>query len=159
MLIPQLIEIIVDSLGKDLFSNASFFAERLLCETDTEDVRYLLGKAYIGKIDKQIITLQLILNFHTGEGKYHKAFYILKDSKKDQNRYILAQVCLKLNRLVEGERALLTDKHFSKNILSKDLESVIPNGSAGYFLLGLITEKLGVRKKKSYLTKNYILNI
>jgi hypothetical protein len=49
-----------------------------------------------------------------------------------------------MNKLVEGERALLTDKHFSKNILSKEVESVIPNGSAGYYLLGMITEKIGV---------------
>jgi anaphase-promoting complex subunit 3 len=53
-------------------------------------------------------------------------------------------VCLKLNKLVEAERALLTDKYFSKNILSKEVEGIIPNGAAGYYLLGLITEKLGV---------------
>jgi len=46
---------------------------------------------------------------------------------------------------VEAEKALLTDKLFCKNIMSKELESVIPNGSAGYYLLGIITEKLGVR--------------
>ncbi len=69
---------------------------------------------------------------------------MLRDTRSNQCRYLFAQICLKLNRLVEGERALLTDKHFSKNILSKELESVIPNGSAGYYLLGLITEKLGV---------------
>jgi len=50
-----------------------------------------------------------------------------------------------LNKLVEAERALLTDKHFSKNILSIELESVVPNGSAGYYLLGLVCEKLGVK--------------
>jgi hypothetical protein len=46
---------------------------------------------------------------------------------------------------VEAERALLTDKHYSKNILSKDVESVVPNGSAGYYLLGLIAEKLVIQ--------------
>ena len=49
---------------------------------------------------------------------------------------------MKLNRLVEAERALLTDKHYTKSILSKDLEAVIPNGAAGYYLLGQIAEKL-----------------
>ena len=68
----------------------------------------------------------------------------MKDTKHSECRYLFAQICVKLNRLVEGERALLTDKHFSKGVLSKDLEGVIPNGSAGYYLLGLITEKLGV---------------
>jgi hypothetical protein len=59
-----------------------------------------------------------------------------------------------MNKLVEGERALLTDKHFSKNILSKEVEGVIPNGSAGYYLLGLITEKIGVRKIKIFIKPN-----
>ncbi len=82
------------------------------------------------------------MNQSLGEGKYHKAFSILKDTKSSQCRYLFAQTCVKLNRLVEAERALLTDKHYSKSILSKDVESVIPNGPAGYYLLGLIAEKL-----------------
>jgi anaphase-promoting complex subunit 3 len=83
-----------------------------------------------------------LLIYIIGEGKFHKAFNILKESKSSQCRYLFAQTCVKLNRLVEAERALLTDKHYSKSILSKDVESVIPNGSAGYYLLGLIAEKL-----------------
>ncbi len=49
MLTPQLHDIVVDSLNKDLHSNAAFFGERLISENDTEEFRYLLGKAYIGK--------------------------------------------------------------------------------------------------------------
>ncbi len=82
--------------------------------------------------------------FNSGEGKFHKAFHILQEAKNSQCRYLLAQVCLKLNKLVEAERALLTDKYFSKNILSKEIEGIIPNGAAGYYILGVITEKLGV---------------
>ena len=142
MLIAQLHEIVTDSLNRDLHTNAAFFGERLLSESDSEEVRHLLGRAYIGKII-------IINNNNIGDGKFHKAFNILKDSKSSQCRYLFAQVCLKLNKLLEAETALLTDKHFSKSILSKDSESVIPNGSGGYYLLGLIIEKIGV---KLYLT-------
>jgi hypothetical protein len=48
MLLSQLNEIITDSLLKDLHSNAVFFGERLICEQDSEDNRFLLAKAYIG---------------------------------------------------------------------------------------------------------------
>jgi hypothetical protein len=50
MLITQLQIIILDSLEKNLYSNAAFYGERLLIECDSEEVRYLLGQAYIGKI-------------------------------------------------------------------------------------------------------------
>ena len=136
MLIAQLHEIVTDSLNRDLHTNAAFFGERLLSEADSEEVRHLLGRAYIGKI---------VINNKIGDGKFHKAFNILKDTKSSQCRYLFAQICLKLNKLLEAETALLTDKHFSKSILSKDSESVIPNGSAGYYLLGLIIEKIGVK--------------
>jgi hypothetical protein len=50
MIVPQLFEIVRDSLEKELFSNATFFGERLLCENSSEDFKFLVGKAYIGKI-------------------------------------------------------------------------------------------------------------
>ena len=50
MLINQLHEIVLDSLSKELYSNAVFYAERLLSETDIEEVKYLLAKGYTGKI-------------------------------------------------------------------------------------------------------------
>lgn len=46
----QLIEIIKNSLDKELYSNASFFAERLVNEHPDEDYIYLLAKAYIGRL-------------------------------------------------------------------------------------------------------------
>ena len=52
MLINQLHEIISDSLNKHLFTNAAFFAERLMSECDSEEVRHLLGNAYIGILFK-----------------------------------------------------------------------------------------------------------
>jgi hypothetical protein len=77
-----------------------------------------------------------------GEGKYHKAYSTLKDQKNSQCRYLFAEVCLKLNKLEEAERALFTDKFYAKkSIISKELTNVIPNGPQGYYLLGLICEK------------------
>jgi hypothetical protein len=61
MLTSQLKEIILNSLDMELYSNLVFFAEKLHCENPkSEEVKYLLAKGYIG------------------EGKYHKAFQILK---------------------------------------------------------------------------------
>lgn len=48
MLISQLYETIVNSIDKELYSNAVFFGERLISEYDTDDSRYILAKAYIG---------------------------------------------------------------------------------------------------------------
>jgi hypothetical protein len=47
-----------------------------------------------------------------------------------------------MHKLVEAERALMTDKHYTKSVNSKEVEGVIPNGAAGFFLLGIIAEKL-----------------
>jgi hypothetical protein len=48
MLNLQLHEIVAVSLQMELYSNAVFFAERLLCECDVEEVKHMLAKAYIG---------------------------------------------------------------------------------------------------------------
>ena len=49
LLISQLYEILNKSLEYDLFTNGVFYGERLLCEVDTEEVRYLLAKCHQGK--------------------------------------------------------------------------------------------------------------
>ena len=61
MLINQLHEVVTDSLNRDLYTNAIFYGERLMSEQDSEEVRYLLGKSYIGKFS--IILLKLNFNF------------------------------------------------------------------------------------------------
>lgn len=48
ILINQLYENLRSSLELDLFSNGIFYGERLLCEADNEEVRYLLAKCYQG---------------------------------------------------------------------------------------------------------------
>lgn len=72
-----------------------------------------------------------------------KASEILAKCSSPANRYKLAQICFKLNRDDEAEKALLNQKH-SDNRNTRDkakLEKQIPNGAAGYYLLGLINDK------------------
>ena len=45
-----------------------------------------------------------------GEGKAYKAYEILRDSQLSANRYKLALVCIKLNKLQEAEKVLLNKK-------------------------------------------------
>lgn len=58
-----------------------------------------------------------------------------------------------MNKLLEAEKALLTENNLKKSILSKDVENTIPNGAAGFYLLGIIAEKL-----VNYLYSNFIFN-
>jgi len=46
-----------------------------------------------------------------------------------------------MNKFHEAEKALLTEKYLKMNVISKDLENIIPSGSYGYYLLGIINEK------------------
>ena len=71
----------------------------------------------------------------------------MKDATSSPNRYKLALVCLKLNRLQEAERALLNRKLTKPPDMSRDPLSVVPNGAAGIYLLGQIQEKLSKRKE------------
>jgi tetratricopeptide (TPR) repeat protein len=73
-----------------------------------------------------------------------KAYEILLDCRNPTNRYKLAQLCMKLNKLDEAEKALLNKKFIQNPRLSNDeLENQkhIPNGAAGCYLLGLIHYK------------------
>jgi hypothetical protein len=129
----QLFELVKTYLDKELYTNATFYAERLITETECDEYKYYLAKAYIGTF--KILSL--------GDGKYHKAYSVLKDLKSNNCRYLFAEVCIKLNKLSEAERALLTDNYYTKkSVISKEVVSVIPNGASGYYLLGLICEKL-----------------
>jgi anaphase-promoting complex subunit 3 len=89
LLEKQLLESVKNSLRYELYSNASFLCERLLAQTDNEDIRLLQAESYLG------------------EGKAYKAYEVLKPSTGPTNRYKFALTCLKLNKLVEAERALL----------------------------------------------------
>jgi hypothetical protein len=45
----QLHELVKSYLDKELYINATFYAERLITENDCEEYKYLLAKSYIGK--------------------------------------------------------------------------------------------------------------
>lgn len=73
-----------------------------------------------------------------------KAYEILQSCKNPANRYKLAQLCYKLCKLEEAESALLDNKNILKNRFNKEensSQSPIPNGAAGYYLLGMINRK------------------
>jgi hypothetical protein len=56
---------------------------------------------------------------------------------------VLAEVCIKLNKLNDAERALMTDAYYGKKTASsKEVQMIIPNGAAGMYLMGIICEKL-----------------
>lgn len=76
----QLIEAIHESLNNHIPSNATFLAERLLAERDTEETRCLMADCYFA------------------ENKHYKVFHILKDAKSEANRYKFAVSCNKINR-------------------------------------------------------------
>ena len=111
---------IYDSLQNHIPANATFLAERLLAEKDTEEVRGLLAECYMA------------------ENKHYKVYYILKDCKSESNRYKYAVSCVKIGKFKDAERALL----------GSDLQKIsnrfdnVPNGSFGLNLLGVISEKL-----------------
>ena len=134
----QLIDSIKESLQNFLIPNATFLAERLLAERDSEENRSLLADCYMA------------------ENKQYKAYHILQQCKNEDNRYKLAMACLKLNKLKEAEKALMPS-HFADFLSNKysnqgayRMENV-PNGSYGIYLLGLINEKPQKHSKEFFI--------
>lgn len=129
----QLKEAVSNSLESELFANASWLGERLLAEQDSEEVRLLLAKAYMG------------------EQKYPKAFAILSPCRSHECRYKLAQVAMRLNNLQIAERALLNMFTDDRNEKQRDRargyqharETGQVPGAAGYYLLGVIYDRKG----------------
>ena len=124
LLITQLFDLINRSLKLDLYDNAVFYSERLLCENKSEEVKLLLAKGYMG------------------QGKFHQAYQILRETKSHDCRYLFVLICIKLNKFIDAEKALLTGQFYTKSLNNKEIEKVIPNGAAGYYLLGIVLEKL-----------------
>ena len=124
LLINELSELIKQNLENHLYTNAVFYSERLLTELDNEETRYLLSQAYFG------------------EGKYFKIPLILDKAviKNSNSKYLLGKTLLKLNKLKDAEYVMIKD-YPTKFIYSKEYETIIPNGSQGFFLLGEIYER------------------
>ena len=124
LLITQLFDLINKFLKLDLYDNAVFYSEKLLCENKSEEVKLLLAKGYMG------------------QGKFHQAYQILKETKSPDCRYLFALICIKLNKFIDAEKSLLTGQFYTKGLNNKEIEKVIPNGASGYYLLGIILEKM-----------------
>ena len=127
LLTRELYELAQTYLDLFLYENSVFYAEKLYCECQNEEVCYLLAKGYIGL------------------GKFHQAYQILKDTKGHQCRYLFVIICIKLNKFIDAEKGILTKKLFGKGLNNKDLEEVVPQGAYGYYLYGNILEKLNRR--------------
>ncbi|CAD8189852.1 unnamed protein product [Paramecium octaurelia] len=117
----QLVEAILDSLQNHMDQNATFLAERLVYERDTEEFRSLLAECYLQ------------------ENQPYKACHILKDCKSEFNRYQYAVSLFRNQKYKEAEVALVGTQ-FS-NQFSIQTQNV-PNGGFGLLLLGQIQEQL-----------------
>ncbi len=123
-----------------LYENSVFYAEKLYCECQNEDVCYLLAKGYIGM------------------GKFHQAYQILKDTKGHQCRYLFVIICMRLNKFIDAEKGILTQKLFGKGLNNKELDEIVPQGAYGYYLYGNILEKLN-RKNDAFQAYKKSLDI
>ncbi|KAL2633353.1 hypothetical protein R1flu_004832 [Riccia fluitans] len=106
-----LIESVCASLRVYLYRNATFLCERLYADYPNEVNLHLLATCY----------------FRNNQG--YRAYHILKGSKSAQCRYLFALACFEMDSMVEAEAALL---------YPNGTGSEVPNGAAGYYLLGLI---------------------
>ena len=140
LLTRELYELAQMYLELFLYENSVFYAEKLYCECQTEDVCYLLAKGYIGL------------------GKFHQAYQILKDTKGHLCRYLFVIICIKLNKFIDAEKGILTQKLFGKGLNNKELEEVVPQGAYGYYLYGNILEKLN-RKNDAFQAYKKSLDI
>ena len=102
----------------------------------------------MGKHARQTHFFSPNTTWSVGEGKAYKAFEVLKDTSSPANRYKFALACLKLNRIVDAEKALLNKKTLKGHHMM-EIEKHVPNGAAGFYLLGKICEK-EVRQKEAY---------
>ena len=91
-------------------------------------------------------------------GKFHQAYQILKNTKGHQCRYLFVLICIRLNKFIDAEKGILTQKLFGKGLNNKELDEVVPQGAYGYYLYGNILEKLN-RKNDAFQAYKKSLDI
>lgn len=92
---------------------------------------------------------------YIAENKHYKVFHILKDCTSEANKYKYALSCTKISKFKEAEKALLGSELGRPH---KNLD-VIPNGSYGLYLMGVIAEKTQrCGEAKEYYLKALDLN-
>ncbi|KAI5083222.1 hypothetical protein GOP47_0002965 [Adiantum capillus-veneris] len=114
-----LVDCITSSLQVYMYRNATFLCERLFAEFPSENNLHLLATCY----------------FRNNQA--HRVYHILKGEKSAQLRYLFALACYEMGNLVEAESALSQ---------SGDPGGEVPNGAAGYYLLGLICRQTDRRQ-------------
>jgi anaphase-promoting complex subunit 3 len=127
------------SLNNYLYDNALFLAERLQARVKNETAIFNLGTVY----------LQM--------GKIAKAYEVLRDAQSEENRYLFALVAFKLQKYKEAESSLLDG--VSLTTTSQGIPDAVPNGAAGFNLLGLIYKAQNIpTKAKQCFTKSLEMN-
>ncbi|DBA97960.1 TPA: Cell division cycle protein 27 [Trebouxia sp. C0006] len=99
-----------ESLSLYLMSNARFMCERLVADYPSEANTFLLATCCYRS------------------DQAHRAYHLLMGSQDVQSRWLLAQCCMSMNKYTEAEQAL------NPNSDGTD----VPNGAAGFYLLGKI---------------------
>jgi hypothetical protein len=118
VVIFKLKQIISYSLDHYLYDNAVFFAERLKC---------YYSKTTLNSEESILILAQCFVK----QNAYQKAYSLLKDCTSPPCLYLLAQCCLQLNHLPQGESILLElIKHTSKS--PHGSSSALPVASTGF---------------------------
>ena len=115
--------LVEQNLSNFLYENAKFYAERLYSERNCDEHLHLLAQCYYR------------------QGKVKQTYLVLQSSTWPANRYLFAMACVSLNKLTEGERALLPVPYGQPQSMSKEQFNSIPGGAAGIHLLGTICRK------------------
>ena len=134
-------ECVRESLDNHMVSNAVFLCERLHAASPGEHTTHLLATCY-----------------HRAK-QPHRARAVLRGQTSERCRYLLALCCYDLGRLPEAERALAGAAGGRENVpparasfrgetkagaAGSDADCV-PNGAAGFHLLGLVCKETGRR--------------
>ena len=132
-----LAECVRESLENHMVSNAVFLCERLHAASPGEHTTHLLATCY-----------------HRAK-QPHRARAVLRGQTSERCRYLLALCCYDLGRLPEAERALCGVPGGRENVPPKvktgfgksEVKGTVnvPNGAAGFHLLGLVCKETGRR--------------
>ena len=117
------------SLRLNLNSNACFIAERLCAQNNEEENAYVLAVTYHRL------------------GKPSRAKEALRGRQSEQCRYLLAQCYIELGDLVAAEKELLGSACGNEaegiSYDSSEYQNRVPNGAAGFYLLGHVCRLSG----------------
>jgi anaphase-promoting complex subunit 3 len=137
----QLLSVVRYSEQNQLWSNAIFFAERYYAEKTNN------ASLFSNDVASQEQALQVLASVYYKAGKVNKAYLLLLTTAKTavsselgtspENRYLFALCCYELDKVKEAETALIGGN--SSATASEVIASnKVPNGAAGFYLLGLI---------------------